>query len=64
MSKINYNTIGDGQECKCGEPMQRREKIRVTSKMLSKKYYYHTYDFCVPCKRIVLLEDYKVINLH
>jgi len=62
MKKKNYAIIGDGEQCKCGEPMQRREKLRVTSKMLSKKYYYNTYDYCIPCKRIVLYDEHRVIN--
>ncbi|MBT7338299.1 MAG: hypothetical protein HN802_01195 [Candidatus Jacksonbacteria bacterium] len=60
--KKNYEIIGDGEICKCGKPMQRREKIRVTDKMKSGAYYYKEYDYCVPCKRIVLYDHHKVMN--
>ena len=42
--------------------IERREKIKTTSQMLKKKRYYHTYDFCVPCRRILLHDEHRVFN--
>lgn len=58
----NYAVIGDGEICKCGRPMERRERVKVTKEMLKKYWYYKEYDYCIPCKRICLYDHHKVIN--
>lgn len=57
-------TVEKGKSlCKvCRGEMFTKKHSKITSKELSRNYYFSQWDYCIPCKRVQHYERYKVIT--